>query len=69
MPSIDVHEQLLLRLCRALERQNRVIAKQATAIDRLAESNEDLVDALMEQAPELEESDETQFDLSGRPLQ
>lgn len=59
-------EQLLMRLARAMERQAEATALQAAALDRLAESNEDLVDELMERQDEM--GDLPELDLAGRPL-
>lgn len=58
---------LLIRLCTGQEAMAKAIRKQARAIDRLAASNEELVDALM-QDDGGEEGDAPKLDLAGRPL-
>lgn len=60
-PSTEGLVPLLLRLCEAME-------KQAQAIDRLAASNEELVDALLDSKAEEEEITGQELDLAGRPL-
>lgn len=68
MPSTRKLEQLLLRLCKAQEQQVVATTLQAQAIDRLAASNEEIIDLLTQERDEAEQSDEPRFDLAGRPL-
>jgi len=58
---------LMAALIERLDLLAKAIEKQATAVQALAESNEKMVDALADLAPE-GEADEPQFDLSGKPL-
>lgn len=60
-------EPLLLRLCEAQEQLVKAIRKQARAIDRLAASNEEIVDSLA-QGDEPDPDAPPLLDLAGRPL-
>lgn len=61
-------EALILRLVLAMEAMVQTISKQAEAIDRLAASNEELVDALVQDKAEVEEGAELNLDMAGKPL-
>jgi hypothetical protein len=61
-------EALILRLVLAMEGLTHTMARQVEAIDRLAASNEELVDVMMQPEPEKEEPDELDLDMAGKPL-
>lgn len=61
---------LVLRLCKSIEKGASAIRSQTKALDRLAASNEELVDALMQADGDGDPDDGApKVDLAGRPLQ